>query len=493
MAGSADITGRQNYVLGIGHPKSNPNNESSPASGVNDSSGNPYALNLNGASKNMRRKTRRVMSRALTGRAAALALTDALFPANSNTNGLTLHYRVAAACDFDSVRILIPNMHTSIVSGVTASVGLTDTLGAWSATPPTTNSSGANTAAAPSSNQAISSTGTNSIVCTFSGATSATLPIAAEASNLLSSYTASDWIPASAVSRADGGAFPLIDVRLFYPAGSTATMAYTGGTYSSWAIWGRDDLITGGRPWRVWAQAVEAVATPANFTAVGTVPYMVPIVVQYRSRKTGAISVMVLGDSIHEASTGGTYTGNSFTWQAIQELSTTESPIELCNATIPGASTLVLTRYLNQYISKLQPTVVVAQAASVNNFGTTLGQRCIQNGLGALGSSQANAYEAECSLVTTTMFPVTNAAKPWGATDSFRQALNTAIRTNSDSGSSYVVCDVGTVIDGATVSGQVEPVTSLVAVDGIHFNDAGHIAAKAPMKTALASAISQLF
>jgi len=31
MAGSADITGRQNYVAGIGHPKTTPNNEAAPA------------------------------------------------------------------------------------------------------------------------------------------------------------------------------------------------------------------------------------------------------------------------------------------------------------------------------------------------------------------------------------------------------------------------------------------------------------------------------
>lgn len=493
MAGSADITGRQNYIMGIGHPASEPSSESPPAAYYFDASLNPVGLQFKEETKNLRRKTRRTMSRALTGRAAALALTDALFPANSNTNGLTLHYRVAAACDFDAVRILIPNMHTSAVSGVTASIGLTDTLGAWATTAPTTNSSGANTAAAPGSNQAISAAGANSIVCTFNNSTSATLPVAADAASLLSSYTASDWMPASAVARTDGGTFPLIDVRLFYPAGATATMAYTGGTHSAWAIWGRDDLITGGRPWRVWAQAVEAVATPANFTAVGTVPYMVPIIVQYRARKTGAISVIVMGDSIHEASTGGTYTGNSFTWQAIQEMATSDKPIELCNATIPGASTLVLTRYLNQYINQLDPSVVVAQAASVNNFGTTLGQRCVQNGLGALGVAQANSYEVDCSLVSTTMFPVTNAAKAWGATDSFRRTLNAAIIANSESGNAYTACNIGSVIDGLTVSGQVEPITSLVAVDGIHFNDAGHIAAKTPMKTALSDAISRLF
>lgn len=450
-------------------------------------------LLIGGESKKLRRKTRRIMSRSLTGRAAALALSNALFPAASNTNGLTLHYRIAAACDFDAVRILVPNMHTSAVTGVTASVGLAEALGAWATTAPTTNSAGANTSAAPASNQAISPTGANSIPFTFNGAASATLAVVAEAANLLSSYTASDWMPASSVARTDGGAFPLVDIRLFYPAGSTATMAYTGGTHSAWAIWGRDDLITGGRPWRVWAQDVEAVATPANFTSVATVPYMVPIIVQYRARKTGAISVVVCGDSIYEASTGGTYTGNNFTWQAVQELTTPEEPIEQCNLTIPGGSTLVLSRYLSKVIDQLQPSVVVAEAASVNNFGTTLGQRCIQNGLGALGVAQANAYEVDCSLVTATMFPVTNAGRAYGASDSFRQSLNNLIKANSDGGDAYTVIDAGTVLDGLPVSGQTEPVVGLVAVDGVHLNDAGNLALKPLAKTALAEAISRLF
>ena len=446
-----------------------------------------------GSVKNLRRKTRRIMSRSLTGRAAALPLTDALFPANSNTNGLSLHYRVAAACDFDAIRILVPNMHTSTVSGVTASIGLTDALGTWQTTAPTANNIGANTTVAPVSNQGISSTGTNTILCTFSSATSATLPPAIDAASLMSSYTPSDWIPASAVTRTDGGTFPLVDVRLYYPAGSTATMAYTGGTYNAWAMWGRDDLITGGRAWRVWAQAVESVATPANFTSVSTVPYMVPIVVQYRARKSGAITTLVCGDSIYEGSAGATYTGNNFTWLATLDLSTTDAPMEQCNLTIPGGSTLVLSRYLAQLISLVKPSVVVAETASVNNFGSTLGQRTIQNGLGALGVAQANAYEVDCQLVTATMFPVTNAAKAYGATDSFRQSLNTLIKTNSDSGNAYTVIDAGTVLDGGVVSGQTEPLPSVIAADGVHLNDTGHLAMKPLVKAALSAALARLF
>lgn len=36
MAGSADITGRQNYVMGIGHPKTETTTESSPAMVLTD-------------------------------------------------------------------------------------------------------------------------------------------------------------------------------------------------------------------------------------------------------------------------------------------------------------------------------------------------------------------------------------------------------------------------------------------------------------------------
>ena len=48
MAGSADIIGRQNYVMGIGHPRNRATTEQQPVTAATDSSGNPVALNAGG-------------------------------------------------------------------------------------------------------------------------------------------------------------------------------------------------------------------------------------------------------------------------------------------------------------------------------------------------------------------------------------------------------------------------------------------------------------
>lgn len=52
MAGSADIKGRQNYVLGIGHPKSTPANEAPPLVGVTNSAGDVIGVSVSDEATN---------------------------------------------------------------------------------------------------------------------------------------------------------------------------------------------------------------------------------------------------------------------------------------------------------------------------------------------------------------------------------------------------------------------------------------------------------
>ena len=93
-----------------------------------------------------------------------------------------------------------------------------------------------------------------------------------------------------------------------------------------------------------------------------------------------------------------------------------------------------------------------------------------------------------CALILGSMFPVTNAVKAWGTTDSQRVTLNSTLASLSGT-NGYTWCDFGQVFDGVSNGGQVEPVASLVSGDGFHPNDAGQTALSAPMYDALVCAM----
>lgn len=445
------------------------------------------AATLN-AAPGSRRFQRRVLSRCLTGRSNAVALSNALFPANSNTNGVTLRYRMGMAADFDSVRVIIPNMHTSAQAGVKAAFGVSAALGGWATTAPTANNAGAATAAAPTNTEAVSGAGAALIQATFDGAATATLPAAIDAANQCPSWSASDWVPIKSLARSDGGVFPLLDLVLFFPASGTASMAYTGASNSAWALWGRDDMFSAGRVWRVWMNDGDCIATPANFTNATTSAAFVPVIIQYRS-KTKGVSIVTFGDSIWDAH-NVTYPGNGFAWQAALAMSSAARPVELCSMCAPGATTLQEMIRAESVMPLLKPSVMAVQCASLNSFGTSLGSRTQQHGEGTVGTALALAAEHGSALVVGSMLPVTAGGKPWGATDSQRVALNAALNARDDD---YTFINFSPYVDGVINSGQVEPLATLIQGDGQHFNDTGHTVMATPFREGVEQSLRQAF
>lgn len=441
------------------------------------------------------RNKSRILTRSLTGRSNAVAASGNAFgTGGALAVGLCQHQRVALAAHFDSVRIAIPNMHTSSVASVLGMVGVSNALGAWSTSAPILNNTGAATSASPTPSETVSSAGSGLWRnLTWSGASSVTLPAAVDATNLVPSYSWSDWAPVYSVARTDGGTFPLLDIRIFIPvAAGSMTLAYTGASNNAWAMWGRDDLFTNGRTYRVWNQDVDGVTTPTAFTSTTTQPMIVPLLIQYRSRFEGE-SVCVVGDSIYDATTGSTYTNNGWAWQGVSGISQTYGPVEYCSLSAGGATTLQSALRAENQLSQVKPTIVVFPAASVNNFGTSLGSRVQQEGQGAVGkllalASGVSVRETQPDVVIGSMLPVTNAAKAWGSTDAQRITLNNEMRNRSvDSGFTFL--DFGPTIDGTTTSGQIEPKSTYVGADGIHPNDTGYTAMAVPFKTALESII----
>ena len=430
----------------------------------------------------------RIMTRSLTGRSQAVAHSSTVFTGTGLSTGLTQHQRVALAAPFDAVRIGIPNMHTAAIANVIAAVGVTNALGAWATTAPTANNTGAATAAAPTPSETVSASPGAFRRLTFNGAQSVSLPAAIDASNLVPSVTWSDWCPVASVPRTDGGTFPLLDVRVFIPTASGfVSIGYNGASNSAWAVAGRDDLYTGGRAYRCWNQDTDGVTTPANFTQTTTTPTVIPLLIQYRSRTDGATQ-LVLGDSIYDGTAGPVYPGNTFAFQAVRDAHDAAFPVEHCTLNAAGGSTIQLSQRLNAHLAQVSPAVLLLQSASINNFGTSLGSRTQQEGLGTVGVGKALADAVGAALIVGSMFPVTNAARNWAATDSQRTTLNAAVSALAAL-EGFEFLDFGQVLDGPPVSGQVEPLASTVAGDGFHLNDTGHTAAAALALAALRRAM----
>lgn len=420
--------------------------------------------------------TNRIASKCLTGRTKALALSDATFPANSNTNGLTQYYRIGLAAGFDAVRILIPNTHTSAISGVKAQLGIPSAVGALSSVA-STNSATSTSSAAPAANTPVTTSGGAWMDVNVSGNPSISLPSAVDAANMVPSYTASDWMPVSSVNRTDSTGFSnaLLDIKLFIPAGSTATMAYNGATYSAWALSAREDF-TLGKVHRVWAIDADCIANAALMTSTTVVPYHTPIIVQYRSKQK-VISMVVNGDSIYEGSAGVTKTLlDGHNWIAHQTMqSDLGIPVELCMLTVPGGNVLQLTEKMQQLTKYIDPSVYVLESNSVNGYGTTLGTRTNQHGFGSIGCQMAALYDKKTAFVVGTMLPVTNTSVAWGASDSYRTTFNAQVIANA-SLHGYIVSDDSAAISGNTVNSQIEPAAVYISADGKHPNDAGQLA-----------------
>ncbi len=451
-----------------------------------------------GKTFSLKKRFRRIQSRALTGRCKALALTDGTFTAfapNANTNGLTLYNRIALATDADAVRILIPNMHTSTVAGVKVGLGLTTSAGTWSGSPPAGSGAAGQTTVKPTRTEVVNTSAGDLLVATFNAASSVTLPAAIDATNLVPSYTATDWMLISTVARTDTvGAFPLVDVAIEYPAGVTATLAYNGSGYTAWSAWGNESLtLTDGRIWRAWAQDVLGVTTPANFTQTNVSTYICPVIVQYRSRTTGAVTVLNLGDSVWDG-TGATQQNDSFVKRSVHALHTTANPIELCNLSVPGASNFMNCERAAYVVPLVNPAVFSFQWGSINQVsGATMSARQYQHGYGAFGAMMSIASANDCVPLTGSFLPVTIGAKNLGATDSLRVTMNAEIKRQAALDPSEVVyVDFGPAYDGITTGGQVEPIVALVVASDVHPSDAGHAALDASaFRAGLALALNQ--
>lgn len=358
---------------------------------------------------------------------------------NTLANGAdhTTHVQTALAGHFDRVRLLIPNCVAATVTGVKASIAVT------------------NAAGAANSSATITPTGAWKDHL-FSGASSANLPAGTVNAP---SWTATDWFDVNSQDRLAGEAYdaPLLNYRIEVPA-ANANITVNNHSVTDW----EDETATRGWFWRARTQAVLGCTTKGSFTSTATAGQHYPVVIQYMSRQTGA-TVYVCTDSLGEGA-DTTLRNSGYPFWAARAASTLARPVEICNQGVTSAApSIFLARAKALFAVGVIPDIMVYHPFSPNGVSGTIDAGEINVFRSALVDAMQTADTAQATLVLTNGFPANNSGSTiWGSSDSLRTDFNAALL-----GRGRVVFDAASMISGEVNGGQIE-YASGASFDGVH-------------------------
>jgi hypothetical protein len=303
----------------------------------------------------------------------------------------TWHQLLSLAAPFDAIRIGLPNIAATALPGVIASVAPTNTLA-----------------------NVRDPQGATWTRLLFGGANAATLP--ASADPVVGNVTWSDWATVASLPRTDGGAFPLVMVRVYNPLAGYPIINLTSLPVNFPT---KFEAVNGGRIVRYYGQtAVDGVTTPASFTTTAlNVNYGMPIYVQYKT-KTKVVTVYGCGDSIMSGYDGEGRVGWSS--RATYAASTASRPTEYCCGGMvaqPGSKYL---GRLSMLMNDIKPTVVPYMALSTNDPG------CLTPTGTTLQKVQTNSLVALCAANGAT--PLVCSPLPWEFSNAAQQAEMAVMR-----------------------------------------------------------------
>lgn len=461
---------------------------------------------------------RNVASVGLTGSMSVVALSNtAITPGavDATTTGVTFSQRIACpVADFDMIRVLIPNVATTPVTGIKCGLRLANASGGFVSTKPSAVGNVGQAVAANPNNQNVTA---NSAWMAASGVfgwnlfhfdnlskTEIDLPAAVSAN--IPIWTATDWTPCAPTARVDGGTLPLVEIRLQYPAAGTtpasgASPSSPGVTLSAngFANWGIDGALDGARPfnggrlWRAHSHAGLGLTTAINFQGSNTPQTMaksVPIIVQFRTT-LGVETILYTNDSIAEFNTTGEY-ANSYAFRAALAASiATGKAISWCPVTWPSGASRQYLLSSNNLLDLVRPSIIWAKPFGPNETTGTLTSATVDKGKGSLGYAIRMADRYKSRLLIEPHLAVNNAgAYVWGASDSFRISFNDLCASSEVAGNyKFVDLDPTFVLGGSVVSGQQQPLAANTS-DGVHISDVGHAALTTPATTAITSVLS---
>ncbi len=387
------------------------------------------------------------------------------------TNGPnTFMVQTPLECAFGRVRIWVGNSSASAVAGVQV------TTLAW--------------AAAGADNNIAA----NHLADTWTDAPAAiTLAANTNAANQ-PTWTPTGWITLPSIARTDSGkTLPGFSVMVGYPAGTGNVTSTTGpGTGGNgWETDGpnvsnrfyRNRLITGN---------FASNATKAGMTATATQNTFWPaIIIEYEPQAgISSRTLMVNYDSFGSAPSSGINLVNHYGWpERLQaQYSNASAPLEIVNAAFAGALTSTILATATSIATAVTKVVAIAPNGSGNDSGNTLTGANVTAWQTWVTNYRAMQIAAGNVPAIGTMSPVdpvkAGGARAYGATDSFRTAMNAAsVALNSHS---YLVADISTACSGAPDgSGQIILQNT---DDGFHENDTGQQTLVPPVATMLALA-----
>lgn len=363
----------------------------------------------------------------------------------------TVHILVELAADYQSVQIGVPNIHTADVAGVKVAVAPTNAF-------PTTLTS------------ALITPSGAWVDATFGGASSGTLTarIAAERAR----YTYTDSINVQPVPRSDGGARPLLMVRIEYPSSSVVSIPQNGKAGSP--SWFNGGASNGHRLFSA-IQAVLGVTTPAAFTSTASEDSnMVLPAIRYTTKVLG-IQLLSAGDSTTEGVSAGTNLLNPVTKAALMK-SSVDFPVEIFNAALHAQGPSVYRARLEDLLAEVRPTHVVYQPYSVNDVsvgGLTPAELSRVRFNTAEAIRALAGYSPSTRVLLLEGLPCNSAFRDTGAGDAARRAFNSTELPTYVSARVDVAAGYANAFSGAEdVDGQTTIAAGLSG-DNVHPNGAG--------------------
>lgn len=310
---------------------------------------------------------------------------------------------------------------------------------------------------------------------TFGGAASGTVPASpgGSASDTLSGYLLSDYIPVMSVARTDDiTKTPLLQSRSYFAAAANG-MSTSAGEIAAWNA----GPASFGRQYAARAPAGDATAT---FTAsqqpleAGTwvVPYSV--VFHYSA---GVREIVTCGDSLTK---GHLTTGGATSWPAILGglLRTSGKRYAVNNIAWTGQKHYASLATCKALVQAKKPDYVTFFAWSPNDaLAASVTQATFDEGY-------SRAIEMISWCKKNDVVPVVCTSGAYnalnGAQNSMRKANNARVLALRASG--IKVLDFASVIDNPANDGQINPIYN--SGDGLHYNDACHLALAALAATA---------
>lgn len=373
---------------------------------------------------------------------------------------------------FSAIRIWVPNADTAAVATQTkVAVAVQQAAGAFGAAANIDYSAG---------DGLVNATFDNGVA---SASTAGGNAIAAGVAANRPTWKATDWIGIKSLARTDGGARPLLQVRVeqvWVSANWKLTCPYI--TAAGW----QDGVTAGGRLFRRFAQNVNGVSTPANFTSLTAEnSKWCPVIVEYQLANGMGVQHMIVGDSISEGA------GASDSWygchqRAVYELSTPSAPREIFNGALHSQIPSAYAAYLGDMISTVLPDVLHYQPYSVNSISTDITAGILQTYRQQLGRAIGLAASYRPAVLTVAGTPCNPAFKTY-TNDARRIAYNADISAQSSVSGQWYYADIASPLSGAVDANGQTNMASGVSSDNVHPNDTGHDLAKIPLKVQIAA------